>query len=405
MGVFVTDGDQRAALAVVRALGSARIPVAVGSERSGSLASSSRYCAKSVLYPSPRRQPKQFQAFLRTEMSSGQYRALIPITDLTVQLASDCRDALQPLACVPIAGETQIRLAQDKGHMLQLARELGIACPQTFVLQPGESVEELSRRIQFPVVIKPRVSWTLREGTWIQGPVQYARTPSELVERYRRIHEQIPCPLIQEQLDGPGEGVFLLIWDGKLQAAFCHRRLREKPPSGGVSVYRESVPLNQDLVEKSVKLLLAIGWSGVAMVEFKTDVRDGVAKFMEVNGRFWGSLQLALDAGVNFPLMLYRLACGEDVPSPQPYKVGVRSRWLLGDLDHLLLRLRKSAGLNGRLAARPSRMRAVLDFFKLFEPNLRYEVLRWEDPVPGYVEFKDYVRALFGRPQEAGHEQ
>lgn len=404
MGVFVTDGDQRASLAVVRALGSAGIPVTVGSDRSGSLAASSRYCGKSVRYPSPRRQPEQFQAFLRTEMSSGQYRALIPITDLTVQLTAGCLGALQPLVRVPIAEQTQIRFAQDKGHMLQLAHELDIPCPQTFVLRPGESVEELSRQVQFPVVIKPRFSWTLREGTWIQGPVQYARTPDELVERYCRIHEQVPYPLIQERIDGPGEGVFLLIWDGKLRAAFCHRRLREKPPSGGVSVYRESVPLNQDLVEKSLRLLLAIGWSGVAMVEFKTDLRDGLSKFMEVNGRFWGSLQLALDAGVNFPLMLYQLACGEDVPSPPPYKVGVRSRWLLGDFDHLLLRLRKSSSLNGRSAIKPGRVQAVFEFLKLFERDLHYEVLRWEDPVPGFVELQHYVRALLGQTEEA-HER
>ena len=37
------------------------------------------------------------------------------------------------------------------------------------------------------------------------------------------------------------------------------------------------------------------------MVEFKHDERDGVPKLMEINGRFWGSLQLAIDAGVDFP--------------------------------------------------------------------------------------------------------
>ena len=68
---------------------------------------------------------------------------------------------------------------------------------------------------------------------------------------------------------------------------------------------------------------------------------------MEVNGRFWGSLQLAIDAGMNFPLLFYRLAIGEDVPSQFDYKAGVRSRWLLGDLDQLLIRLTHSGWANG----------------------------------------------------------
>lgn len=53
MAVFVTGGNQRATLAVVRPLGRAGIPVVVGETAERSLASSSRYCSGSVVYPSP----------------------------------------------------------------------------------------------------------------------------------------------------------------------------------------------------------------------------------------------------------------------------------------------------------------------------------------------------------------
>ena len=175
--------------------------------------------------------------------------------------------------------------------------------------------------------------------------------------------KRIPEPLIQEKLNGEGQGVFLFVWDGELKSAFCHRRLREKPPSGGVSVYRESIPLDHNLVDKSFALLQALRWNGVAMVEFKVDARDGVPKLMEVNGRFWGSLQLAVDAGINFPLLLYRLACGEEVPAQFDYKAGVKSRWLLGDLDHLLIRLTHRNTGNG--VPVNAELRAVCDLFFL----------------------------------------
>jgi predicted ATP-grasp superfamily ATP-dependent carboligase len=84
---------------------------------------------------------------------------------------------------------------------------------------------------------------------------------------------------------------------GRLRAAFAHRRLREKPPSGGVSVLSESIALDPQVLEQAERILEALKWHGVAMVEFKRDARDGVAK-LGINGRFWGSLQLSVDAGV-----------------------------------------------------------------------------------------------------------
>jgi hypothetical protein len=197
---------------------------------------------------------------------------------------------------------------------------------------------------------------------------------------------------VQEKVEGEGRGVFLLLWDGEVKAAFCHRRLREKPPWGGVSVLSESLPLDEELVGRSAALLRKLGWQGVAMVEYKLDARDARAKLMEVNGRFWGSLQLAIDAGMDFPLLLYRLATGEDVPAQRNYRAGVKSRWLLGDLDHLWIRLRHAQGPNGAPLGGGSRLRACLDFLKLAERGQRYDVMRAEDFGPAWFELKGYVR-------------
>jgi predicted ATP-grasp superfamily ATP-dependent carboligase len=122
-------------------------------------------------------------------------------------------------------------------------------------------------------------------------------------------------------------------------AWFAHRRLREKPPAGGVSVLCESVPVDPVMRGYAEGLLSAAGWFGPAMVEFRVDP-DGKPWLMEVNGRFWGSLQLAIDCGVDFPWLLYQLCRGDQVAAPEHYEVGRRLRWLLGDLDHLLLQLR-----------------------------------------------------------------
>jgi predicted ATP-grasp superfamily ATP-dependent carboligase len=397
MAVFVTDGDQRATLAVVRALGREGIPVAVGSSETTSLAGSSRYCAKRVCYPSPLEHMEAFQASLFNEIEDDAYRVLLPMTDVTMLLVAGMRKVLAPLVRLPIPNEDQIKLAQDKRHVVLLAHQLGIACPETFLLREGESLAEVARRVCYPVVIKPRFSRCLRNGEWVSGTVQYAHDPETLATRYHRSHQQIPDPLVQEKIEGEGRGVFLLVWNGELKAAFCHRRLREKPPWGGVSVYRESIPLDNQLLEKSLALLHALNWQGPAMVEFKVDRQDGQAKLMEINGRFWGSLQLAIDAGINFPLLLYRLANEENVPAQFDYTVGVKSRWLLGDLDQLMIRLTHSAEANGFSPSDTSLLRAYLDFMKFYGRDLHYEVFRFEDRGPGWYEWKSYVREFLRR--------
>lgn len=401
MTVFVTDGEQRATLAVVRSLGRAGVDVTVGSSRPASLAGRSRYCTKTVCYPSPREATAKFQEFLREETASGRYRVLLPMTDITTRLAAQASDTLPASVCVPVPAVGRLALAQDKRCALMLAEQFSIEHPETYMTRPDEQIEEIARQVRYPVVIKPRFSWFPRGREWLSGGVEYARDAEELIRKYRLAHGQIPFPLVQEKIEGEGQGVFLLMWNGEPKAAFAHRRLREKPPWGGPSVFRESIPLEPGLLRKSVAFLESIGWQGPAMLEFKVDNRDGRPKLMEVNGRFWGSLQLAIDAGVDFPLILYRLATGEDVAPQFDYKVGVKSRWLLGDLDHLLIRLTHARAPDGSNGNHGSCLRACLDFLKFQERDSRYEVFRRDDPGPGWYECREYLRSLGRRSSSA----
>ena len=398
--LLVTDGEQRSALAVVRSLGRAGVPVAVGASSPHSLAGSSRYCVKELHYPSPHKSAPDFQHFIAEEIARGGYRMLIPMTDVTVRLVAEMRDDIPGNLIVPMPSAEVVRQSQDKAYVLALAQRLRIPCPRTVTPEENEDVREAARHLPFPVVIKSRFSHFYQDGHWRLGRVQYASNPEELAARYRESSQNIPKPLVQEKLTGEGLGVFMLIWNGRLKGAFCHRRLREKPPWGGVSVYRESVCLDETLMAQSAALLQELGWQGVAMVEFKMDPRDRVAKLMEVNGRFWGSLQLAVDAGADFPLMLYRLACGENVPAQFKYRVGIKSRWLLGDLDHLLISMRNPEALNG--SAPRSRLHALMQFLKFYEPGIRYEVFRMGDPRPGWFESKSYVETMLKNLTKGG---
>lgn len=113
---------------------------------------------------------------------------------------------------------------------------------------------------------------------------------------------------------------------------------------------------------------------------------------MEVNGRLWGSLQLAIDAGVDFPVLAASLARGEPVEPVEVYRVGVRSRWWWGDVDHLVARLRHSPTWLGLPPGAPSRWQTVCDFLHVWRSADRLEVWDADDPLPFLRETIDWFR-------------
>lgn len=389
MSALVTPGDLRSALAVTRSLGRQGVTVTVADERLRSLAGASRYCRASIRVPSPARDGQAFVRAIRQEVERGQHRVVFPTDDVAMSLISEARAQLEGPAVLPFPGPEIVQIAHDKGALMALAEDKGIPVPRTVVIREPADLDRALRSVGFPAVVKARVSRHLVDGQWRSGAgTHYVHSAAELAAACRAVNETVPFPIVQEYVPGEGRGVFALMNRGRLRAAFAHRRIREKPPSGGVSVLSESVALDPKLLEESERILEALKWHGVAMVEFKRDARDGVSKLLEINGRFWGSLQLAVDAGVDFPYLLYRQAIDGDVDPVFTYRVGVRLRWWLGDVDWLLLRLR-ARGAEAR------RFRAVREFLSPAGPRARAEILRGDDPMPATVELARYLAEAF----------
>jgi predicted ATP-grasp superfamily ATP-dependent carboligase len=363
--------------------------VTIADDGSGGLAGASRYCQRIVRVPSPAQSPEAFGRGIRDEISRGRHRVVIPTDDVTLSLVAQARSQLDGLVALPFPDFDTIQTAHDKGALAALASAEAIPIPKTLVMRDPTDLERAIAQVGFPAVVKPRMSRYPLGDQWKDGGgVHYVRTPAELGAAVRAAQQVVPCPLVQEHIPGEGRGIFALMSRGRLRAAFAHRRIREKPPSGGVSVLSEAVALDPQLLAHAERLLEALKWHGVAMLEFKCDARDGVAKLLEINGRFWGSLQLAVDSGVDFPYLLYRLAVDGDIDPVFTYRVGTRLRWWLGDLDWLLIRLREPGALARRLNAIP-------EFLRPAGATTHGEMYRRDDPAPAIHECSQYLSAAF----------
>jgi len=152
----------------------------------------------------------------------------------------------------------------DKASLLQRAAECGIPIPRTHVVDGVAGLKEVVPGLSYPAVVKPTRSRILTDRGWVAAGVHYAECEADLWRLYQETDYLVSHPsLIQERVVGPGVGTFVLFDHGTLLTAFAHRRLREKPPSGGVSVLRESVALEPPLADHAVRLLAPLAGTGL----------------------------------------------------------------------------------------------------------------------------------------------
>lgn len=390
MNVLVLDGNENQSVACVRSLARAGHSVVVGSNTSWSKAGWSRYAAGTFIYCSPKQDAVQFVRQIGAQLQNYPLSLVLPNTELSTLPLSEHREAIFSaggrLALPPHA--TVLR-AFDKQHTTELAASLGIRTPRTWSVNSFAEAEQLQETISYPVVIKPRSTNEADAQGRLSttGKPLYARDRDEFRVAYKSLSQRSSSCLVQEFVEGTGCGYFALMNHGEPRAEFFHRRIRDVRPTGSGSSLRESIEPQPAWRHAGLTILQALRWHGVAMVEFRVQP-DGTPLFLEVNGRFWNSLPLAIYAGVDFPALLATMIEKGDVVGPTSYRSGVRCRWFLGDVRHLLQTfMGPPAGYPG---AFPKRLPTLLSFLRPV-PGTYHDNFSISDPLPAFGDYLDYA--------------
>jgi predicted ATP-grasp superfamily ATP-dependent carboligase len=385
--VLILDANQRSTLAATRSLGSKGIPVVVADETKDALAGSSKYSKDIFSYPSPYEFPEDFISTLRDEAIKRNIKLILPMTEITTHHLLKWRHRFEGFI-IPFAPFQIFDLLNNKWKLFELARDLGLPTPLTYFINTSEDLSDIIPKLTFPIVIKPYRSRILFNGKWTTTSVKYATSITHLKHIIAKTEYLNTHPfLIQNYIQGEGQGIFTLYKEGAPIVFFAHRRLREKPPSGGVSVLSESYQVDPGLQQITRKILDHVLWHGPAMVEFKV-ASDGSPYLIEINARFWGSLQLAIYAGVDFPLLVYNLAIGKSLDNINSYKIAIKNRWLMGDLDHLYITLFHKYAMQSDSFSK--KCRTLINFLNFFDRDTFFEVNRWDDMKPFVLELKNY---------------
>ncbi|HEX7871528.1 MAG TPA: carboxylate--amine ligase [Sphingobium sp.] len=381
---IVLGADSPIGLTVVRELGQHGVPVIAVGKSDGAIGRYSRHTRRFVVRPKGRALADWLPDLIRDTgaavllaVSEGDLLALSALPEVI----EGCR-ILTPRA-EPLA------IVLDKVRTLEAAARVGIDGPPGWQPLPGEDFAAQARALSYPAVLKwsdPPAMWAVLDAAGLPfEKTDYATAPDDLLAKLARYDALGQWPLVQGWCGGHGFGQMLMMAGGAARLRFQHRRLREYPASGGVSTLCATVPLSQHAaqMDKSEALLRAIGWEGPAMVEYRHDPATGRYWLMEINGRFWGSLPLARQAGAHFAWEQYRAAVPAAGSEAQRPYAARRARYAIPDTKRLVEVLRAPADTAAPGQPVPVRWKEALAYgAEYLNPATGYYVWDWRDPMP-----------------------
>lgn len=395
--VIVLGVDTPIGLAILRDLGRhGYFAIAIGASRR-SIGLSSRYCSRQVI------RPRDTGALISTLCNLGaEYpgAALLSISEQDNLLINRHRAELGRCLKILVPEQSLLDKVHDKSRCIQLASEVGIRVPQTFTSQSLQEIERIKGELPYPLVAKwADPNLVIKDLVANKLPVlkcEYILSETDLLDKMQRYSAIGRFPLLQEYCPGKGIGQMFLFRNGRCILEFQHARINEMPPEGGISTYCKSVALEEHKAcrKRSIALLEKLNWDGVAMVEYRFNETTGEYFFMEVNGRFWGSLPLAIAAGVPFAAELVKSASPDyQYTTQKPYKK-IYCRFMLPELRRLFVLLFKPESIQDPtfLYRRVNELLKFLAAF--FRPDTCYFVFDKTDRGPFFTDMKNLLRKL-----------
>jgi predicted ATP-grasp superfamily ATP-dependent carboligase len=313
--ILVAESHTMGSLAIIRSLGRAGYPVIAASHQKDALGFHSRYCSKALVQP-PYEKEGEFSAWLDEILGKESIRLVIPSEGFLLAVRPRFRQ-FRDLLPVP-EDEALVYGALSKYDLFEKCVDGGLVenlPPFLLVDADSPPTPKQLRALGEPLFIKVDGSHARNGG---EGGVLKCASADTAAEKVRELLAEYRRILVQGYVPGMGVGAFLARWRGDPLARFMHRRLHEVPHWGGVSSFRESWRHDGVLADAQARMA-HLDWEGVGMFEYRWDRDSGRFYLMEFNSRFWGSLHLALFAGVDFPRLLADAILGRPNPPVLDY--------------------------------------------------------------------------------------
>ena len=277
----------------------------------------SKYIHDFYSIPPAREDSDDYAQRLVELLQSHPYDMIIPFGNDANHAVNRAQDELRKYTRLLTPSRHSHEIAYDKQATAQHCREIGIDAPATFFDYAESDLPAIANNLRFPVVLKAR------SGSGVKSGLRYATNQTELLAKYHELsnlihaneHAEYANPIIQEFIPGYVHDACLLLENGKTLATLTQIRRLMYPITGGVGAINYTTH-DAELRAVSIQLMESLDWTGPAEVEFKYDERDKKYKLIEINPKLWGTLDLSIQSGVSFPVLIRDLLMGEKVTQP-----------------------------------------------------------------------------------------
>ncbi|GJL54358.1 MAG: hypothetical protein NPIRA02_14900 [Nitrospirales bacterium] len=314
--ILVTEAHAIGSLAVIRSLGRAGYRVIATSPLEDALGFSSSYCHASYQQPSYDN-PEEFITWLNKILKQEHIDVVIP-SEAFLLVIRPWFQHFQHILPTP-KSQRLVYQALSKCDLFQASIEGGFQehLPPFALLGEEDALpsEDELHLLGEPLFLKVDAVYARDESPGDVVKCQTSRIAREQLKSLRQRYQKV---LIQGYVPGTGVGVFFAQWQGNTLGEFMHRRVHEVPHTGGVSSLR-SAWKHQAILADAKRRATHLGWEGVGMFEYRWNPGSDTFSLMEFNSRFWGSLHLALFAGIDFPRLLVDAIFGHVEPPVTDY--------------------------------------------------------------------------------------
>jgi carbamoyl-phosphate synthase large subunit len=336
MNLLITNTRNPEAYALIRALRPYADRIAVTMEGTNpvaarlSHAASSRLVDKRYHVPSPvkdwqvgriqkentKREEDYIQAVQRI-CDQEKIDTIFPSSDPHVYVFSKNKERFKELGIlIPILDYEAVIAPLDKYRAIQIAKEVGFPCPKTYLPESEEDIRGIADELGFPLIIKRRFAAT---G---QG-LQLIKDLPELLGKAYLDRARRDLPMIQEFIPGGVVDNFAITLDrtGIVKMLFCRKTLCHL--GRFCQIFVVDSPISHAYATDAARMIQKLGWWGSITVQTRIDSRDNTPKLMGINPRIGGGLWHRIQAGINEPLMILKIARGEEVEPIREYPVGM----------------------------------------------------------------------------------
>ena len=314
-------------LAVARSLGRQGIPVVGLDDERGGLGQSSRHLAGLGLVPSPTDDTALADHLADLGPSFASRPVLIPTNDDWVLALAKHRNRLEEHYRYPFAPYDVVRRALSKTDLYRACEQLGVAIPRTWYLDDS-TPEQVAAAVPYPCVLKPDDSRGFYNA--FRAKVFVVQDARDFLQRCEEAAQQGLTLVAQEWVDTEPGGFWsvasYLSPGGTPRGVFTGRKLEQWPPDFGTSCLADA-RWDADIADAGVRVLQALGYSGISEIEFVQDAHTGRQLLLDVNTRAWKWIGLPVASGVDLPLLAYRDAVGRPFDSGRQ-RDGVRWTFL-----------------------------------------------------------------------------